>query len=339
MQCVKAPVSPHPHECLILSHFNTFCQPNRWKKHISPLFQFAFPWSQVRLSLFIFLLAIHSFSSMNYLFVFLSIFLLNCLYYWFLGVIWIAKTLASCHVMYIIFFPGLFCTCKLCSFCVLSCRSFKFRSSQIINYFFSKNLLCPRLFSLRDILYSPIISLIVIMDFIFLFRSLICLSNFHMPFTKWFHVAILSLLLYIACIFLYTVVRLLIRYAQIIPVNQVTFKMYKECRWFISVRWRYFIKNTPTSNFVCINLHLHELCLISFLLGMAASLTAFNEYLQSWHECALFQAVFKSLTLFCFSFSAFFYLVHMSNFKKEKIGKHVLQGDKTQGLPFLEGKS
>lgn len=130
---------PYPHECLILSHFNTFCQSTRWKKHISPLFQFAFPWSQVIKYLFVFLLAIHSFSSVNYLFLFLPIFLLNCLYYWFLGLIWIAETLTSlsCNVYYKYFLLVYFVPVNRAHFVnVLSCRSFKFQISQIIIFFF-----------------------------------------------------------------------------------------------------------------------------------------------------------------------------------------------------------
>lgn len=52
-------------------------------------------------------------------------------------------------------------------------------------------------------------------------------------------------------------------------------------------------------------------------------------------------AAFKSLAVLCFSFPAFFYPVQMSRYfkKRKKIRKEVLQGGKTQGLPFRDAKS
>ena len=162
-----------------------------------------------------------------------------------------------------------------------------------------------------------------------------------MPFTKWFHVALLSLL-YIVCISFYTIGRLLSRYAQIIPVKQLTFKVFhKECRWFIFDHEKIFFKvSTPTLNFMCMNLYLCMLCLISVQLGLAASLSAFNKYLLNWLECVLFQAPFKPLTLLYFSLFAFFSTQFKCLiFKRKKIRRQALRGDKTEGLPFREAKS
>lgn len=52
-------------------------------------------------------------------------------------------------------------------------------------------------------------------------------------------------------------------------------------------------------------------------------------------------AAFKSFAVLCFSFPAFFYPVQMSRYfkKRKKIRKEVLQGGKTQGLPFRDAKS